>query len=67
MNQEIKDRVFKAADQLYAESGTNEFPTVDQVRQASRASMNSVVEALREWRQKQRTVVRSVIAAFSCF
>lgn len=61
MNQEIKDRVFKAADQLYAESGTNEFPTVDQVRQVSRASMNSVVEALREWRQKQRTVVRSVI------
>lgn len=61
MNQEVKDRVFAAADRLFFESPTNEFPTVEQVRQASRASMNYVVEALKEWRQKQRTVVRLVM------
>ena len=61
MNQEIKDRIFAAADRLFSESASNEFPTVEQVRQASRASMNYVVDALKEWRQKQRTVVRSVM------
>ncbi|MBP9727495.1 MAG: DNA-binding protein [Gammaproteobacteria bacterium] len=61
MNQEVKDRIFAAADRLLSESPTNEFPTVDQVRQASSAGMNYVVEALKEWRQKQRTVARSVI------
>ncbi|TQC94787.1 hypothetical protein FK216_15430 [Moraxellaceae bacterium AER2_44_116] len=61
MNQEVKDRIFAAADRLFSESASNEFPTVEQVRQASRASMNYVVEALKEWRQKQRTVVRSVM------
>ncbi len=61
MNNEVKDRIFAAADRLLSESPTNEFPTVDQVRQASSAGMNYVVEALKEWRQKQRTVARSVI------
>ena len=51
MNQEVKDRIFAAADRLFSESPTNEFPTVDQVRQASSAGMNYVVEALKEWRQ----------------
>jgi chromosome segregation ATPase len=61
MNQEVKDRIFAAADRLLSESPTNEFPTVDQVRQASSAGMNYVVEALKEWRRKQRTVARSVM------
>jgi chromosome segregation ATPase len=58
MNQELKDRIFAAADDLYAENG--EFPNVDAVRQRARAGMNYVVEALKEWRQKQRMLVQSV-------
>lgn len=58
MNQELKDRIFAAADDLYAENG--EFPNVEIVRQRARAGMNYVVEALKEWRQKQRMLVQSV-------
>lgn len=61
MNQDVKDRICAAADRLFAASETNEFPTVEQVRKEARASMNNVVEVLKEWRQKQRTVVRSVM------
>ncbi|ABO60495.1 DNA-binding protein (plasmid) [Burkholderia vietnamiensis] len=58
MNQELKERIFAAADELYAENG--EFPNVEAVRQRARAGMNYVVEALKEWRQKQRMLVQSV-------
>ncbi len=58
MNQELKDRIFAAADELYVENG--EFPNVEAVRQRARAGMNYVVEALKEWRQKQRMLVQSV-------
>ncbi|EKS72220.1 hypothetical protein BURK_006346 [Burkholderia sp. SJ98] len=58
MNQELKDRIFAAADDLYTENG--EFPNVEAVRQRARAGMNYVVEALKEWRQKQRMLVQSV-------
>ncbi|CAH2902195.1 MAG: KfrA protein [uncultured Paraburkholderia sp.] len=58
MNQELKDRIFAAADDLYTENG--EFPNVEAVRQRARAGMNYVVEALKEWRQKQRMLVQNV-------
>ena len=58
MNQELKERIFAAADELYGENG--DFPHVEAVRQRARAGMNYVVEALKEWRQKQRMLVQSV-------
>lgn len=61
MKQEIKDRIFAAADRLLAMSETGDIPTVEQVRKEAQASMNNVVEALKEWRQKQRSVVRDVV------
>lgn len=60
MNQEIKDRIFAAADALFADSTTGDFPNVEAVRQKSRANMNYVVEALKEWRQRQRQSVQAV-------
>mgnify|MGYP001559445309 CR=1 FL=1 len=47
MQQEIKDRIISAAEDLYAKSESGEFPNVEAVRQRSKASMNSVVEVLR--------------------
>ncbi|MSS67927.1 hypothetical protein FHG75_02120 [Xylella fastidiosa subsp. multiplex] len=60
MNQEIKERIFAAADELHAANPNGEFPNVEAVRQLSRAGMNNVVEAMKEWRAKQRKQVQAV-------
>ena len=60
LSQEIKERIFGAADALHAASETGEFPSVEAVRQESRAGMNNVVEAMKEWRQNQRKQVQAV-------
>lgn len=60
LSQDIKERIFAAADALHAASGTGEFPSVEAVRQESRAGMNNVVEAMKEWRQNQRKQVQAV-------
>lgn len=54
MNQEIKERIFTAADELYADSDGGEYPSIEAVRQRCRAGMNNVVEAMKEWRARQR-------------
>lgn len=58
MNKDIQDRIMSAANELFAQSTTGEFPSVEAVRQRSRASMNYVVEVLRDWRQQQRQQVK---------
>ena len=60
LSQDIKERIFTAADTLHAASATGEFPSVEAVRQESRAGMNNVVEAMKEWRQNQRKQVQAV-------
>ncbi len=60
LSQDIKERIFCAADELHAASPTGEFPSVEAVRQSSRAGMNNVVEAMKEWRQNQRKQVQAV-------
>ena len=60
LNQEIKERIYAAADELHAASETGEYPSVEAVRQLSRAGMNNVVEAMKGWRQAQRKQVQSV-------
>ena len=60
INTEIKQRIFTAADELYAENLNGEFPNIEAVRQRSRAGMSNVVEAMKEWRSKQRTRTRVV-------
>lgn len=60
LSQDIKERIFAAADALHAASETGEFPSVEAVRQESHAGMNNVVEAMKEWRQKQRKQVQAV-------
>lgn len=60
MSNEIKERIFAAADSLHAGSETGEYPSVEAVRQESRAGMNNVVEGMKEWRQNQRKQVQAV-------
>jgi uncharacterized coiled-coil DUF342 family protein len=62
LNQEVKERIFAAADDLYAANPDGEFPNVEAVRQVSRAGMNNVVEAMKEWRAKRRQQVQAVRA-----
>lgn len=50
--QSIQERVFAAADELYAESG-NTSPTVDAVRRRARVNMNDASTCMKEWRQKR--------------
>jgi len=51
---EIRERIYAAADELLAANEKGEWPTVEEVRQASRAGMAAVVECMRDWRAKQR-------------
>lgn len=60
LSADIKERIFAAADSLHAASETGDFPSIEAVRQESRAGMNNVVTAMKEWRQKQRKQVQAV-------
>lgn len=60
LSTDIKERIFAAADSLHAASETGEFPSIEAVRQESRAGMNNVVTAMKEWRQNQRKQIQAV-------
>lgn len=60
LSQDIRERIFAAADALFAADESGDFPNVEAVRQESRAGMNYVVEAMKEWRQNQRRQVMTV-------
>lgn len=60
INQEIKERIFTAADELYAASKDGEYPRIEDVRQLSRAGMNTVAEVMKEWRQLQRKQIQTI-------
>lgn len=53
LREDIKKRVFEAADQLYVEKGGGVFPTVEEVRQRCRVGMANVNATMKEWRTNQ--------------
>lgn len=57
---DVRTRIYEAADKLLAESADGSLPTVDAVRQLSQANMNSVVEGMKDWRAKQRKQVQDI-------
>ena len=57
---EVKERIIAAANALYERSPTGEYPTVEAVRQESRAAMSTVVEVMKGWRESQRKQVQVV-------
>ena len=60
---DVRERVIAAAVELYEQAGRERFPTVDAVRRASRADMNTVSLLMREWRDSQRPNVAPIAVA----
>lgn len=50
---EVKERVFEAADALYAEGGGKKIPTVHEVRARARTDMNPTSRLMNEWRAER--------------
>lgn len=60
ISSDIRTRIIAAAEQLYSADNAR-FPTVDQVRRAARADMNSTSTVMKEWR-RQQTAAPTVVA-----
>lgn len=56
----IQERIFLAADALYAESGKQTFPTVDAVRKSAKVNMNDASTGMKAWRRTQTAQVAPV-------
>src|SRR5690554_693754 len=63
ISNDIRARIIDAADQLYQETNRERFPTVDQVRRAARADMNTTSAVMREWRKQQTATPVAVAVA----
>jgi len=50
---DLRERIYAAADELLKASESGDFPSVEEVRQASRAGMAAVVECMRDWRRSK--------------
>lgn len=59
---DIRARIIAAAEQLY-DANNERFPTVDQVRRAARADMNSTSTVMKEWRRQQTAAPAAVAVA----
>lgn len=53
LTKETRDRIFAAADSLYAQADRAAFPTVDAVRKTARVNMNDASVGMKEWRRAQ--------------
>jgi colicin import membrane protein len=56
----IQERIFQAADGLYAESEQQTFPTVDAVRKSAKVNMNDASTGMKAWRRAQTAQVAPV-------
>ena len=59
VSQEIQARIIEVAEQLHAEN-QDKFPTVAEVRSASKADMNSVSIVMKHWRQSKLMPVQKI-------
>lgn len=59
VSQEIQARIIEVAEQLHAEN-SDKFPTVAEVRSASKADMNSVSIVMKQWRQSKLMPVKQI-------
>ena len=50
---EVRERIVAAANVLYEELGRETFPTVDTVRRAAKADMNTTSTVMKDWRRQQ--------------
>lgn len=59
VSQQIQARIIEVAEQLHAEN-PDKFPTVAEVRSASKADMNSVSIVMKNWRQSKLMPVQKI-------
>jgi colicin import membrane protein len=52
-----RDRIYHAADTLYAEADRQTFPTVDAVRKFAKVNMNDASTGMKAWRRAQTTQI----------
>lgn len=58
---EVRERIIAAANELYEQADRDAFPTVDTVRRAAKADMNTTSTVMRDWR-RQQTVKAAPVA-----
>ena len=63
INQETRERIVSAANQLYEQAGRLDFPTVDAVRRVSKTNMNDASAVMKEWRRMQTATAAPVAVA----
>lgn len=63
INQETRDRITVAADQLFNDAGRANFPTVDAVRRMSKTNMNDASAVMKDWRRMQTATAAPVAVA----
>lgn len=52
---EVRERIIAAAEDIYEQLGRETFPTVDTVRRAAKADMNTTSTVMKDWRRQQTT------------
>jgi DNA repair exonuclease SbcCD ATPase subunit len=60
---DIRDRILQVASELYEQTDREKLPTVDEVRRAARADMNTTSVVMREWRKQQTRQTAPVAVA----
>jgi colicin import membrane protein len=62
INEETRNRIMTAANQLFEQAGRASFPTVDAVRRTARANMNDASAVMKDWRRMQTTATAVAVA-----
>ena len=62
INEETRNRIMTAANQLFEQAGRASFPTVDAVRRTARANMNDASAVMKDWRRLQTTATAVAVA-----
>lgn len=60
VGKDARERIIAAANELFAQSGRADFPTVDAVRRLAKANMNDASAVMKEWRRMQTATAAPV-------
>lgn len=60
INQDTRERIISAANQLFEQAGRADFPTVDTVRRLAKTNMGDTSAVMKEWRKMQTATAAPV-------
>jgi len=63
INEETRERIITAANELFEQAGRAAYPTVDIVRRKSKTNMNDASAVMRDWRRMQTASAAPVAVA----